>query len=195
MSWNKNFPALTDQVDLTFTNYHNNWDAIEDTFATDHRYMGQADEGEHIQISYTAPITTPSAQDGKFYSYIKDYATTESPYAEVIEQTFLDGENNEMQVTSGGRLMPKTVFIDWDGSSATTFPSSGVTVTKTGTGVYDLTFPEIGGSFLFFNFIGVGTLSFSTITEQTATTATLKTYQANGNATDSDFRLEIKAVT
>ncbi len=197
MVWDKNFPSQTDIVKDTFTKYHDNWDAIEDTFAADHIYPGLTDEGEHLQVKFTAPIATPVGGSTKNVLYIKDFAATQTPFTLLAELTFLDSEGNESQLVSGGRVRPKTIYISWNGTTATTAPA-GVTVTQSGTGIYLLTFPQIGGDFLLFNYAaaaGAAALSVGSISEQTATTATLKTFQANGNAVSTGFRLEIRAAS
>lgn len=194
MVWDKDFPADDDVVNTSFTKYHDNWDEIEDTFATNHLYPGQTGQGEHTQVKFTAPIATPSAVAGKNYLYVKDFAATQTPYTLLAELTHVDGQGNENQIISGGRVRPKTIYIQWDGATATTAPA-GVTVTQNGTGIYDITFPQIGGSFLHFNYSTYSSsgLSVGSITSQTAISATLKTYQANGNAISTPFNLEIKA--
>lgn len=198
MTWDPTYPLLTDtnKIKDTFTQITDNWDAIEDTFATDHRYMGQPNEGEHLKVTFTAPQTTPNAEEGKIYTYVKDFAGTASPYTEVVEMTGLDGEANEFQITSGGRIMPKTVYIKWNGTTATSLPS-GATVVRTDTGVYDLTFPEIGGSFLFFGCTSTETIRVSmfTISEQTSTTATVKFFDTDGTRINVPFVIKIRAAT
>ena len=72
--------------------------AIRERFAVDH-YIAvagtQASHGEHLQISFYAPITKPTYAANKGFLYVKDVD-------DVLELHFLDEEGNELQITSGG---------------------------------------------------------------------------------------------
>jgi len=94
MVWDKNFPQNTDQIKDAPPDFQANWAAIEDTFSTDHNIPGATDEGEHKQVTFTAPISKPTGAANKAILYPKDDGSGK------IQMFAVDEDDNDYQLTN-----------------------------------------------------------------------------------------------
>lgn len=148
MTWDKTFPTSGTFIKKSPKKFRENWEAIEETFDTDHRHPGASNAGEHKKVTFYEAIATPSNVANKGFLYAKD--VNSKP-----ELHFLDEEGNEIQLTDNGRKAPRTFFIYWNGTTAEVVPSGSATVVNSSTGIYDITLNEETANFLSFDFITV----------------------------------------
>jgi hypothetical protein len=73
--------------------------ALETALQRNHNFPGTAgaDDGEHIKVTFHAPIAKPANEANKGFLYIKDVSG-------VAELHFEDEAGNEIQLTTGGLL-------------------------------------------------------------------------------------------
>ncbi len=79
-----------------------NWSALEAVIGQDHEFStGGSNTGEHLQIKFNAPISTPTNAADKAWLYSKDVNS-------LVEVHILDESGNELQITSTGDLYSST---------------------------------------------------------------------------------------
>ncbi len=156
MVWNKTYPQTGDLISNSPPNFRGNWSAIQDTFATDHNIPGSENDGEHKKISFNAPIATPTNVANTGFLYTKDVDSK-------VELHCLDETGNETQLTSKGRKVPRTTFIHWKGATntASVIPLANASVSKTGTGTYQITLEEEPVNFLTYGYMLVNGTNFN----------------------------------
>lgn len=110
-AWDKDKPATSTSLRNSNPEILANWTALETAIGQDHEFStGGTNSGEHTQIKFNVPISTPTNAANKGWLYSKDVSA-------VVEAHWLDESGNELQFTSGGNL----------------FSSTGLTVTGTST--------------------------------------------------------------
>jgi len=75
---------------------------VDHYFALTGTQVSNAAAGEHRQISFYAPISTPTYAANKGFLYMKDAS-------DVVELHWLDESDNEVQITSGGEILYTSV--------------------------------------------------------------------------------------
>ena len=101
-----------------------NWSATETALDQDHDFTtGGTQTGTHDQITFTAPISTPTNAANVGFAYIKDVSA-------VVELHFLDESGNELQMTSAGSLGSATTnfLVNTITSSGLITANAGVTL-------------------------------------------------------------------
>lgn len=201
MTWDKTFPQNSDFLKKSPKPFRDNWEAIENTFETDHRVPGTRDQGEHNKVTFYEPISTPTNAANKGFLYGKDVDSK-------IELHFLDESNNELQLTSKGRKVPRTTFIWWNGTVSETqvVPSGSATVAHPSTGVYTITLNEETNNYLTYSYMiknssnqfgqqDDGRRGFARIQSESSgggqTVITLRTTNTSGDVTNFNWKLEI----
>ena len=98
MSWDKTKPGNV-KMRVGRQQILDNNAALETALQRDHNFPGTvgADDGEHIKVTFHAPIAKPANEANKGFLYIKDVAG-------VAELHFEDEAGNEIQLTTGGLL-------------------------------------------------------------------------------------------
>ncbi len=111
MAFDKDKPASSTSLRASNPELLANQSALETALTQDHEFStGGTNSGEHKQIKFNAPISTPTNAANKLFVYGKDVGGK-------IELHCLDEDGNEIQLTSGGNL----------------FSSAGLTVTGAST--------------------------------------------------------------
>lgn len=113
--WNKDKPSSSTSLRSSNPEILANWSALETAITQDHEFStGGTNSGEHKQIKFNAPISTPTNAANKSFVYEKDVSA-------VVELHWLDESGNELQMTSGGDLFSSTGLTV---TSASTFNGS-----------------------------------------------------------------------
>lgn len=114
-AWDKNVPAASTSLRNSNPQMLTNQSALESAIGQDHEFStGGTNSGEHTQIKFNVPISTPSNAANKGWLYSKDVSA-------VVELHWLDESGNELQITSGGDLFSSAGLIV---TSASTFNGS-----------------------------------------------------------------------
>lgn len=79
--------------------------AIRERLAVDHSIAGDSSDGEHLKLSFFAPIVKPTSAANKGFLYMKDVSSKG-------ELFYLDEDGNELQLTSVGKLSIPINSID-----------------------------------------------------------------------------------
>jgi hypothetical protein len=104
-AWDKDKPASSTSLRASNPEILANWSALETALTQDHEFStGGTNSGEHKQIKFNAPISTPTNAANKLFIYGKDVSS-------VIEAHILDESGNELQITSGGDLFSSTNLV------------------------------------------------------------------------------------
>ncbi len=150
MVWNKEAPQNQDQGIDSANDFRANFSSIENTFSTDHNIPDDAAEGEHKKVTLTRPLETseiPTSVADKGFVYTKNVAanqTGEDDEKIQPELFFLDEDGNEIQITEGGRIRPRTIFMQFDGTNITFVPQTSpeTYLAKRTGGNFSITIPE-----------------------------------------------------
>lgn len=104
-AWDKAKPAASTSLRNSNPEILANWTALETAITQDHEFStGGTNSGEHKQIKFNVPVTTPTNAANKGWLYSKDVSA-------VVELHWLDESNNELQITSGGDLFSSTGLV------------------------------------------------------------------------------------
>lgn len=118
-----------------------NWSALETAITQDHEFStGGTNSGEHKQIKFNVPITTPTNAANKGWLYSKDVSS-------VVEAHWLDESGNELQFTSGGDLFSSAGLTVTGASTVAGTASVGGTLDVTGN-IDPTTYETTNGGFL-----------------------------------------------
>lgn len=110
-AWDKDKPSSSTSLRSSNPQILANWSALETAITQDHEFStGGTNSGEHKQIKFNAPISTPANAANKLFIYGKDVGGK-------IELHIEDEDGNELQMSSAGNL----------------FSSGGLTVTGAST--------------------------------------------------------------
>lgn len=104
--FDKTKPAGSQKVRLSDDDIRSNNDALEDAIGRDHKFPTGygTDAGEHLQVKFNAPITSPTAVTNKCFVFPKDVAGK-------VELHFLDEDGNEIQLTSVGQILGNPIKV------------------------------------------------------------------------------------
>ena len=106
-TWNSAFearPADTDDFSAGATRMRELRNAISQRLEVDHSWAGNVSDGEHLQVSFAAPISTPTGAANKGFLYMKDVGSKG-------ELHYLDEDSDELQITSGGAILNAALSI------------------------------------------------------------------------------------
>lgn len=104
-AYDKDKPASSTSLRASNPEILANWSALETAIGQDHEFStGGSNTGEHLQIKFNAPISTPTNAANKLWIYSKDVSS-------VVEAHILDEAGNELQITSGGDLFSSTNLV------------------------------------------------------------------------------------
>lgn len=179
MVWNKNAPQNNVEGRDSAADFRENWQAIEDTFEVDHNIPDDSAEGEHKKLTFTKVLgEDPTTTTGKTFLYTKNTASNETGDGDEELQAELfwkDEDGNVVQITEGGRITPRTIFIKYDGvfdrdSGICTIETIPATEPNTYTmkrvssgsggnfraGLFDIVIPEQATNFFTYSFNDTG---------------------------------------
>jgi hypothetical protein len=106
-TWNAAFKALpadTDDFSAGATRMRELRTAISERLVVDHSWAGNTSDGEHLQVSFAAPISTPTGAANKGFLYMKDVSSK-------AELHYLDEDSDEVQLTSGGAVLNAALSV------------------------------------------------------------------------------------
>lgn len=103
--WDEAKPATSTSLRNSNPEILANWTALENAITQDHEFStGGTNSGEHKQIKFNVPITTPTNAANKGWLYSKDVSA-------VVELHWEDESGNELQMSSGGDLFSSTGLV------------------------------------------------------------------------------------
>ena len=115
--WDEGKPEAGIKAKLLDDRVRVNNSAIEAILNEDHVMVTGGDvDGFHRQVTFAAPISTPTSATNKGYTYMKDVGGK-------AELHYLDEDNNEIQLTSLGRPLS---YVDRGDPAAADFTISGL---------------------------------------------------------------------
>lgn len=220
MVWNKDTPRNQDQGRDATSDFTANWSAIEDTFSTDHNKPDSTDEGEHKQITFFGALEEdPTSEANKAFLYTKQTSSEqedESDAEDNPELYWMDEDGNIVQMTEGGRLTPRSLWIQKNTTGnesngpieITTVPSSSpnmITMERKSRGVYLITIPEQAENFFTYAFNSIGDqkrecrivresiqAEGTTVDDETNTYIRINIFDSIGDGKDSNFVFQIR---
>ena len=104
-AWDKDKPSSPTSLRNSNPEILANWSALETALTQDHEFStGGTNSGEHKQVKFNAPISTPTNAANKSFLYEKDVSS-------VVELHWLDESGNEFQMTSKGNWLANDAYF------------------------------------------------------------------------------------